>query len=175
MLNLTLRPAKIGNQITSNGQFHGDQPITAFIIPFSGVMLTPNELCVLLDEPLAYQALFLEKAGEVTQPLFKKKLKPWGLAGEFAFGTVKFIQLQTKDEITFTACTLKSLKIKPAAGGLTELSGSVHTVPTLDARAASFLGQVNHDIEVEISAKPAAEQQDLPLENREPEAEAEAA
>lgn len=172
MLNLPLRPAKIGNQITSNAQFHGDSSVTAFIIPFTGVMLTPNELCVLLDEPLAYQSLFLEKAGEVTQPLFKKKLRPMGVSGEFDGGTVRFVQLQTKEEITFTQCTLKSLKLKPASGGLTELSGSIHTVPTLDARAASFLTQVNHDVEMELSAKAAAEQQDLPLESPEDEAEA---
>jgi hypothetical protein len=164
MFSISLRQAKIGNQIQARGEMHGEDSVTAYSIPIVGVMIDDHELAALLQEPLARQALFVDRAGEMTQPLFPQ-LKPLQLKHKFEGGLVRIVHSIDNEEIKFTSCKIKSIKLEPQPGGLTEISFMVNTVLTLDARAARLQGQINHEVQIECSAELSADdaQQDLPL------------
>lgn len=166
MLNLDLRPAKVGNQIRANGQKHGDETVTAFYIPVS-LMLTKDEVNELAGDKTWWSRHYDESPSKPAEPLdrdnfdtthaFKHKLDAQ---------KVRFVHSVGNEEAVFTACTLAKVKLDCKTGGLTELLFEVQTVPTLDAKAASFLGQLNHEVQIEIigaekSAKDRQTEMDL--------------
>lgn len=158
-LDIDLRPAKAGNQINANGQKHGEDTVTAFYIPVHSLMLSKNEANILAGDPTWWSRHFNELPGKPAEVLdadnfdtkcsFKHKLEK---------ARVRIVHSLANEEIEFTACKLSKIKLQPQTGGLTAASMMIETVPTLDARAAALLGQLDHEINIEIrSAELSAE------------------
>lgn len=78
MLTLSTRPAKIGNQIQSRGENHGEDSVTAIDIPLTNVMLDEREFNALMGEPNAFNAFFDRSRG-LAEPAFTR-LKPLALS-----------------------------------------------------------------------------------------------
>jgi hypothetical protein len=163
-LKLTQRPAKVGNQIQSRSETHGNDSVTAFDIPFKGVMLTAEELNDITGEAHAFNSLF-DTSGGLEKPLFDC-FKAFALRHKFQGGTVKIKHGLEAEEIVLTACKIAKIKLEPKTGGMTECCFTVQTIPTLDERAAHLLECLNSEVEIEISAELSAEdaQRDLPLD-----------
>lgn len=151
LLNIDLRPAKLANQIQAGGQMNGKDTVTAFYIPFNSVMLTKEEVNVLAGDPSWWSRHFDESPGKPatvldadnfdTECAFRHKLE--GAA-------VRFVHSLANEEVKFAPCKVSKIRLQPRTGGLTEISGMIETVPTLDQQAAAFLGQLNHELQIEI-------------------------
>jgi hypothetical protein len=173
-LNLSLRPAKVGNQMRANGELHGKDSVSALYFAISGVMLTKEELNIFANDETFWMRHFNGTPDRIPEVLdekdfdttihFKHRL-------EGAVVRVVYPNGLEEHEITFHACRLAKIKLYRHAGGLTEFTTEVQTVPSLDVDLADFLGQINHEVQIEIklaelSAKDA--QRDLPLSTEPP-------
>lgn len=150
-LSLPLRAVKIGNQINANGQKHGDDTVTAFYIPLHSLMLTKEEANILAGDSTWWSRHFNEVPGKPAEPLDRENFNITRVFKHKLEGAhVRFVHSVANEEITFLACKLSKIKLEPQTGGLTEASLMIETVPTLDARAAALLGQLDHEAQVEI-------------------------
>jgi hypothetical protein len=161
MLTLDKRPCRIGSSINTRSELHGEETVPAMDIPLEGIMLQPNELNALLNEPFAHSALFDEK-GTHKEPIFRQ-FKPFVMKDKFEDATVS-IELGLKQElITLQNVKLAKLTLTPMVGGLTELSLQVQCTPDLDLGISTLLAFLNKDADVEITVgKKAADAKDQP-------------
>jgi hypothetical protein len=166
-LNLSLRPAKVGNQIRNNGEMHGEDSVTAMYIPLKDIMLTKEELNILAGDETFWLRRFNGSPDRLPEPL---DVADWDVEETFKHklegATVRFVYGVDNSEIKFSACTLTKIRTVRQPGGMTSMSCELQTVPVLNESAAKFLSQINHTLQVEIttaalSAKDA--QRDLPL------------
>jgi hypothetical protein len=68
-LNLSLRPAKVGNQIRNNGEMHGEDSVTAMYIPLKDIMLTKEELNILAGDETFWLRRFNGSPDRLPEPL----------------------------------------------------------------------------------------------------------
>lgn len=173
MFNIQDRPAKVGANINSRGEHHGEEIVTALDVPLEDIMLDEQELNALLREPLAYRALFnLERGGRVVEPLFPK-IKPIALREKLEEATV-IINFGLDEWVKLVPAKLAKIKIEPRAGGLTAMSCTIQSTPELAEPIARLLGKLNNEVVISIDGGQWGAQQDLPLnqagEDEEPEA-----
>ena len=166
------RPCKIGPSINSRTERHGDDDVLAFDIPLSSIMLNAGELNEILNEPNASEILFDQRTDGLKEPLFKN-LKAFQIEGKFEDSTLSLAVGLKQELLEFTNVTLKSLKLEPKVGGLTELSLTVRCTPELDHQLTTLFAFMNHDAEVyleigESTEKP-SKQPELPLDASESE------
>ena len=164
MFQISKRQAKIGMQIQNQGENHGkDKVVCAYRIPIKEVLLTKDDLNELMGDTYTHHCLFTNANSELLTPRFPQ-LKPFELKHEFQNGAVT-IKYGLENEIQLTACKINKIILTPKDGGMCEISFTVHTVPTLDLKAALLTGQVGHEVEIEIKADLRDEdaQKELPL------------
>lgn len=164
-IDIAKRLAKIGSQIASQRQKHGDDNITAIRIPVSQIALDERELCALLQNPLAHRALF-DTSGDLAKPSLPL-LGPLPLREKLQGATVSITHGVQAEVLKLSACTLSKIKLEPQTGGMTELSCTVNVTPALDLGVAHLLERLDSTVEIEISGGAfAPEQQELELEER---------
>lgn len=159
---ISKRDAHIGTNIPFRTQFHGDDPVTAGDVPVSGIMLGAEELNALLQEPHAHRALFAKRSGStLDDPLFKG-LAPFKLKDKIeAADVVLFVGANS--EVKLGLCKLKNVTLEPKTGGLTELSCTIQSTPTLDKRIAVLLDHMDAGVQIEIGYEHNAHQPELPM------------
>jgi len=169
MLSISKRPCRLGPSINLRSEKHGDDDVPACDIAIEGLMLEPEELNALLEDPNAHKAFFAKagngKAGKLTEPMFRQ-LKAFVMRNKFEGGAVLTFGL-TEREIDFGEVKLAKLTLEPMVGGLTSLSLQVQAHP--DERGmGELMSFLNREIDAAIEIGARAEkgkraQQDLPL------------
>lgn len=167
MLTITRRAARLGSSVNVRTEKHGDDDVPAIDVTVSGIMLEPEELNALLEDPKAYDALFRRDDQDFPQPTFPQ-LKPFSLESKFEGVLVQLHVGPKPSIIELTDTKLNRVTLTPQPGGQTALSVQVQATPS-----EKVIGQVstymNHEVSVELSggekAKPKdANQANLPLQ-----------
>lgn len=163
MITISQRDAHIGTAIPFRTQYHGEDHVAGADVPISAVLLDPAELNMLLQEPLAHRSLFAKRAGStLDDPLFKG-LKPLQLTDKIEGANVCLFVGIERRAIDLGTCKLKNITLEPKTGGLTELSCTVQTTPTLDKRIAILLEHMDAGAQIEIGYEHNAQQGELPM------------
>lgn len=164
MLSLKKSNVRIGGSINTRTEKHGDEDVAALDVPFSGLMLTKDELNTVLREENAYDALFDKKASSPDEP-FLKHIKPLGLKDKIEGANVSLTHGLNAETALLSDVNLSKLKLDPKVGGLTELSGAIQCTPDLDDGTVELLlAMMNRDVDMTIDVEGfGAQQQDLPL------------
>lgn len=162
-LSLTKRPGKIGKSIPVRTQHHGDDDVPALSIPFSGILLTDEELGVILQDEGAHDALFTSSRSKHPEPRFLG-IEPLSISDKFKDSKVTFRPDNSEENIVLKPATIGSIFLFPMVGGLTELRCMISGAPdgTIDV-----MGLLNRKCTISILNGKLADrsdgQEDLPL------------
>ena len=159
---LSKRPAKVGNQIPSRGEMHGDDSVTALDIPLTDVMLNERELGEIMRQPLAFKALFDDSNG-MRMPFFAH-IKPIALDEKIEGASIVITHGVAADSIRLANVKLAKIKVQPCAGGMTAMDCTVQCTPELNEEVAHMLGWINSQVEVEIDGGEFGAQAELPMD-----------
>jgi hypothetical protein len=168
MLTLSKRDAKIGRNIPFRTQDHGDEQVRAADIRVTGLHLEPAEFNALLQEPRAHSAFFVTRAGTRLMDPLIRSFAPFQLLGKIEQADVVLYLGLGNVEVKLGTCKLKSVCLELKAGGMTELSCTVQTTPTLDKRIAQLIDHMGSSVQIEITYEHNAEQPDLALGDERP-------
>jgi hypothetical protein len=170
-MHITARSAKIGNQIQSRSEQHGEESVTAIDIPLTDIMLDERELNALLCEPYAHAALFdHRRVASIIAPMFPR-LKALAMTERLEDATVVITHGLDRETLRLTPVRVTKIKLTPCVGGLTAMSCTVQSTPDLDVNVAHLLERLNSEVEIEIECGQFGAQAELPLVD-EPEARA---
>lgn len=156
MLSLSRRSCRIGPavRVKITGK---DERVTTLAVPLSQLMLDPNELNSLLQEPHAHQVLFDTKRSTLIEPVFRN-IAALRLVDKIEDASVT-LELNSTTTLSLVNCTLARIELEPQNGGLTAMSLSVQCTPKLDSMIARLLEKLDCDAEAELHGN----QQELPL------------
>jgi hypothetical protein len=161
---LSKRPAKLGTNLPFRTEFHGDDSVTAGDVAINSVMLDDSELCVLLQEPLAFKALYKSRPNSTLfDPLFPG-LKPLKLTDTIDEASLVVYVGVEQGVIELGTTRLKNITLEPTAGGMTAMSFTAQCTPTLDKRIGELLDHLAAAIHIEVAYKHNAKQSALQLE-----------
>jgi hypothetical protein len=160
---LPKREAKLGTSIPFRAEFHGDEAVAATDVPISGVMLTQQELCDVLQEPLAARALFVRRAGSTLDDPLIRGIQALKLVDKIDTAKVMVFVGVEQSPVDLGNCKIKGITLEPKTGGLTEMSFKIQANPTLDKRIGVLLEHMDAGVMVEIGYEHNAEQQQLPM------------
>ena len=166
MLTITRRSAKIGSSVNVRNEKHGDEDVPACDIAVASIMLEPEELNALLEDPRAHDLLFVKDATGFVEPAFPQ-LNAFALRDKFEDALVQLHVGLAPTLIELKAVKLARVSLALQPGGLTAMSLQVQATP-----APEIIGQLsaymNHEISIEITdgkrAKKAEKQDELPLQ-----------
>jgi hypothetical protein len=161
-MHLNTRPAKVGNQIPSRSEMHGDESVTALDIPLTDIMLDEAELAELLRQPKAAAALF-DDSGGMRKPFFAH-IKPLALDEKIEGATVTLTHGVAQDTLRLTNVKLAKIKLQPCVGGMTAMDVTVQCTPELNDAVAHLLGWLNATVDVEIDGGEFGKQGELPID-----------
>jgi hypothetical protein len=144
---LNKRPGRIGANISSRTEKHGDDNVPAFDMPLEAIMLTQTELNELMNEPLTSVAWFNDRKDGLAEPLFKN-VKHFAITDTYEASSVT-VYVGLKEQL-FTLDDVKLVKIKltPCVGGLTELKLTCQA--KIDDTNTSLFEYLSKDCAVEI-------------------------
>jgi hypothetical protein len=147
-MHLNRRPAKIGSNISSRTERHGDDDVPAFDVPLEAIMLTQAELNALMQEPLTSIAWFNDRKDGLAEPLFKN-IKHFSLTDKYE-GCSVAIAVGLKERLfELEDCKLVKLKLAPCVGGLTELKITVQA--KIDETNTALFEYLSKDCALEIT------------------------
>lgn len=121
-ITLSNRPARLGRNINTRTENHGEETKPAADVPIENFMLDGNELNALLQDPQAHNTLFRTAPGGLVEPRLKS-LKTFQLSHAFEKCTPSLSIGFDNERIELTGAELANVKLDPCVGGLTELSG----------------------------------------------------
>lgn len=167
MITLVKRPCYIGASINVRTELHGEEPVPAFDLPLTGLMIEAEELNSLLEEPHAHRLLFnVRSGGKLSEPVFRA-LKPLQLEHKFEGCRVTILFGANRKDLVIEDCTVAKVKLEPQAGGLTMLSCVVQTsghAADLNRLVEKMKGEIDVEIEFgEAAQSDKDRQQDLPI------------
>ena len=168
ILSLTKRRALVGPSINTRTEKHGAEDVPGVDIPLSDIFLDKDELCALLQDPEAHDALFTEARGEQLEPRFQT-IQALVMDDKFVGAKVS-IEVTTGGEKTvllLKPAKLAKLKLTPQVGGLTLMSCTVQGNPAGHTDVLALLNQkcrlsiLNAELEEHAAPEP-----ELPLEHQ---------
>jgi hypothetical protein len=161
-MHLAKRQAKIGNQIPSRGETHGDETVTALDIPLTDIMLDELELGEIMREPRAADALF-NKGNGAAVPFFRH-IKPIALDEKIEGASITITHSIGNESIRLVNVKLAKIKLEPCTGGMTAMDCTVQCTPDLNEDVAHLLGKLNAIVDVEIDGGEFGKQAELEIE-----------
>lgn len=139
LLNLEDKLCRLG-KISNNLEKHGNEYVTAFTIPVSGLLLTADELNEFMGDKHCHSSWY-DKRGQLESPM------PWWRGESFAIGDAYeaeglTITVSGDRELEFegeepkgeeddgrAACEITRIVLEPQQGGLTEMRFSLSLRP----------------------------------------------
>ena len=150
MLNIESTHAVLG-KVSNNIENHGDEEVTAFDIPVSGILLSREQVNQLLDDSVADRVLFNTTRTKDVQPSLKC-FEPFALKDKFDGATIRFDFGTGKGEkFTLKDCKAKGVTLEPQNGGNTLVALSIRVRPENDAQILQLLGHQNRSCKISIS------------------------
>lgn len=163
MLQITGRPARLGEHANLRSERHGDSDVMAVDLPLV-FALSEDELDALLGEGV-HDAWFVNGLdGKPAEPRVKGiegirlSAKLEGVAVTLTLGLARQV-------CSLPDCTLAKVTLTPSIGGLTECKVSVQAHPS-PANLAAISAHLNSEAEVDLAfeaPKEEDEQEQLPL------------
>lgn len=164
-LTLAKRAAQIGPSINTRTEKHGEEDVPGLDIPLSGIMLTREELCVVLQDEAAFDSLFTTSRGSQHEPRFQN-IKALQMDSKLEDAKVTLV-LDDDAPLIFKPAKISKITLEPQIGGLTAMSCTVQGNPSdhLDV-----IGMLNSKCRVTIlnakmGEKPEGEPE-LPMEHK---------
>jgi hypothetical protein len=162
LLKLEDKVCRFG-KISNNLEKHGDDWVTAFTIPVSGLMLTKEELNQFMRDKYCHAAWFDTKAG-MTQPQgwwgeeffpISQSFEAEGLtiivSGDrtLEFEAEEAEDQDDEDDVGRPACEITKIRLTPQVGGHTEMAFSLSLRP--DVGKKNLMLQEHQHREVKIT------------------------
>jgi hypothetical protein len=172
MLKLEKVICRLG-KISNNLEKHGDEDVTEFNIPISGVLLTAKQLNDFMDDPHCDRAWFNTK-GSLKEPM------PWWQRGEFSVSESLEAEACTiivsgDQEIEFEAegklpgCKISRITLAPQVGGMTEVCFQLQVRPGIGRENLLLQEHQNREVRLTIAKSRVAlkrgKQQNLALDD----------
>lgn len=157
-------------KISNNLECHGEQEITEFSIPITGIMLTAQEVNAFLEDPYADRSFFNNKR-ELQEPM------PWCSKTSITLndrydGAIATITVSGDQEIEFKDARLNKITLTPKLGGLTQMDFQLQIAPGLGRENLLLQEHQNREIvlciaDAKIALKKKGRQKELPLQQPE--------
>jgi hypothetical protein len=173
MINLDAVICRLG-KISNNLEKHGDEDVTEFNIPVTGIMLSAEQLNAFIGDPHCDRSWFNTK-GSIREPM------PWWSRGNFRLkdkfeANVCAIKVSGDRELAFEpekdlpACGIGKIRLKPQVGGFTEMSFQLQLRPGIGKENLLLQEHQNREVRLTVSESRVAQnrgkQQDLPLDGQ---------
>lgn len=126
-LTLTKRAGQIGPSINTRTEKHGEEDVPGIDIPVGGIFLDEAELCEVLQNAGAHEALFTLERGSAAEPRFQN-LKAFGITDKFQ-GAKVTITVDDKDPLILKPAKVSKIHLEPQIGGLTAMSCTIQGNP----------------------------------------------
>lgn len=150
MLNIAATHAIIG-KIANNIENHGEEEVTAFDIPVTGILMDRPQINALLGESTADRVLFNTKRGGGVEPSLKC-FAPFVLKDSYDGATVSFkFGEGAKDQFTLKDCKVKGVTLEPQNGGNTVIDLKLRVRPENDKQILALLGHQNRECTLTIA------------------------
>ncbi len=166
MLTITRRSAKISSSINVRTEKHGDEDVPACDVTVGAIMLEPEELNALLEDPKAHGALFVKDDAGFSSPAFPQ-FHAFTLVDKFEDALVHLHVGMGPTLIELEHSKLARVSLSPQPGGMTAMSVQVQSTPPSE-KIGQLSAYMNHEISIEITdgkrAKKSGKQNELPLE-----------
>jgi len=139
-LSVTKRAGQVGGSIVNRTQMHGKkEKVPAISVPVDGIILTPEEFCMLLQDANAYEAFFTDERSQVMEPRFPG-IEPIVLADKFE-GAKATIKIEDDDEpLVLKPATIGSIVITPL-GGQPIMKCMISGVPDVHLQTLTLLNK----------------------------------
>lgn len=177
ILSLEAKHCRMG-KISNNLEKHGEEYVTAFTIPISGVMLTKDELNEFMGDKHCHASWF-ETKRDVQQPMPWWGTESFGISGAYASDSLVIVvsgdralefeaeEPEEEGADVRPACELSRITLTPQVGGLTEMAFALSVRPDLGKTNLMLQEHQHREVKLSIleaSAKERAEKQAaLPL------------
>lgn len=161
MLALSQRECKLGTKYSGKVVDQNGIERRTLKIELTDLPLDANELNALLGEPYAHRALY-DTSRTGVRPILRA-LKTLELRSACESARVTLLWSLGAEQLVFTDAKLAKIRLELQEGGITAMSCTVETEPTLDGWLVALLERLGAGIEVEIHAEHFGAQQDLPL------------
>jgi hypothetical protein len=123
MLEIAKTGCVLGVYLNTPTQKSGpDERVPAKVIALKNIMLGKDLLNELLGDKHAWDALYIEKKGSPSEPIFADRLGSLSVLGVFKESNVKLSFGLKPYEVEFSDAKLKGLKLDRTSGGNTALS-----------------------------------------------------
>jgi len=164
-LSITKRGgAMIGGSIVNRTQMHGKkEKVPAISLPIGGIVLTPEEFCLLMRDPHAYEAFFTDERSAVMEPRFPG-MTEIPIDDEFVGAKVTIAPQDTDEPLVLKPAKVGSIVITPI-GAQPIMRCMVSGAPDIHLQTLTLL---NKKCTISILngalADRSDKQKDLPLE-----------
>lgn len=139
-LSITKRAGLVGGSLVNRTQIHGKkEKVPAISVPVSGIILTEEEFCAILQDPNAYEAFFTSERSKVAEPRFPG-IEPISLSDKFE-GAKATITIEDADEpLILKPATIGSIVILPV-GGQPIMKCMISGVPDVHLQTLTLLNK----------------------------------
>jgi hypothetical protein len=159
MMHITQRMCVLGAKFS--GKKVKDREARSIKLELAGILLDENELNSVLGEPHAHRSIYNTNGKDIVPYL--KCLKALELSHAWEGAAVTLWYELGKKSLELTKAKLTKIRLEPLNGGETQMSCTVESEPTLDAKIVALIERMGSGIECEIRADHPSEQADLPL------------
>lgn len=139
-LSITKRAGQIGGSLVNRTQMHGKkEKVPAISIPVTGIILTEEEFCTILQDPHAYEAYFTNERSKVMEPRFPG-IDPITLSDKFE-GAKATIKIEDNDEpLVLKPATIGGIVIMPV-GAQPIMKCMISGVPDVHLQTLTLLNK----------------------------------
>jgi hypothetical protein len=139
-LSITKRAGLVGGSIVNRTQMHGKkEKVPAISVPVSGIILTEEEFCTILQDQNAFEAFFTDERSKVLEPRFPG-IDPITLSDKFE-GAKATLKIEDADEpLVLKPATIGSIVITPV-GGQPIMKCMISGVPDVHLQTLTLLNK----------------------------------
>src|SRR5579863_5425416 len=139
-LSITKRAGQVGGSIVNRTQMHGKkEKVPAISVPITGIILTEEEFCTIMQDAHAFEAFFTDERSKVLEPRFPG-MDPITISDKFE-GAKATIKIEDSDEpLVLKPSTIGSIIITPM-GGQAILKCMVSGVPDIHLQTLTLLNK----------------------------------
>jgi hypothetical protein len=128
-LSLSKRPGLIGGSIVNRTENHGPkEKVPAISVKISGILLTQEELCALMQDEGAWDALFTGARSKHPEPRFLG-IDPLAISDKFKEAKATIKCDNATEAVILKPATIGSISLEPQVGGLTAMTCMISGVP----------------------------------------------
>lgn len=122
MLKLDSREVKLGVNLATPTQKHGEERVPMKVLRLKNILLTREEVEVFFDDKLAWEMLYLERKGKPAQPYWGEKLGALPVPGKWRESAARITFGLKPHSCEFTDAQFSRVQMEPQVGGLTAMS-----------------------------------------------------